>query len=47
MIARATIRGTSWMRANRFTARAAKKARERCVKAMQDRMDAEFATLTK
>lgn len=47
MIARATIRGTSWMRANRFTARAAKKARERCIKAMQERMDAEFAALTK
>lgn len=47
MIARTTIRGTSWMPANRFTARAARKARERCIKAMQDRMDAEFAALTK
>ena len=46
MIARTTIRGTSWMPANRFTDRAARKARERCVKAMQERMDREFAALT-
>lgn len=46
MIARTTIRGTSWMRANRFTNRAAQKARERCIKAMQERMDREFAALT-
>lgn len=47
MIARSLIRGTSWMRANRFTARAAKKARERCIRSMQERMDREFAALTK
>lgn len=47
MIARSLIRGTSWMRANRFTARAAKKARETCIKAMQERVDREFAALTK
>jgi hypothetical protein len=47
MIARATIRGTSWMMPNRFTDRAARKARERCIKAMQTRMDRELADLTK
>lgn len=47
MIARSLIRGTSWMRANRFTARAAKKAREACIKTMQERVDREFAALTK
>lgn len=47
MIARALIRGTSWMRANRFTARAAKKAREACIRAMQERVAREFAALTK
>lgn len=47
MIARTTIRGTSWMRANRFTNRAAQKARERCIKAMQERLDREFAAITK
>jgi hypothetical protein len=47
MIARSLIRGTSWMRANRFTARAAKKAREACIRAMQERVDREFAALTK
>ena len=47
MIARTTIRGTSWMPANRFTDRAARKARERCIRAMQERMDREFEALTK
>ena len=47
MIARSLIRGTSWMRANRFTARAAKKARERCIRAMQERVDREFAAMEK
>ena len=47
MIARSLIRGTSWMRPNRFTARAAKKAREACIRAMQERVDREFAALTK
>lgn len=42
MIARSLIRGTSWMRANRFTARAAKKASERCIGAMQTRFDIEL-----
>lgn len=46
MIARSLIRGTSWMRANRFTARAAKKDREACIRAMQERVDREFAALT-
>lgn len=47
MIARTTIRGTSWMRADRFTARAARKARERCIQAMQERIDRELDALTK
>ena len=47
MIARATIRGTSWMMPNRFTDRAARKARAHCIEAMQKRMDREFAALTK
>lgn len=47
MIARSLIRGTSWMRANRFTARAAKKAREACIQAMQERIDRELDALTK
>lgn len=47
MIARSLIRGTSWQRANRFTNRAARKARERCVEAMSERFDAELKKLTK
>ena len=47
MIARSLIRGTSWQRANRFTNRAARKARERCVEAMSKRFDAELKKLTK
>lgn len=46
MIARSLIRGTSWMRANRFTNRAAKKARERCIGAMQTRFDIELQKIT-
>ena len=46
MIARSLIRGTSWLRANRFTARAAKKARERAVEAMQERLDQDIKKLT-
>ena len=47
MIARSLIRGTSWMRANRFTARAAKKAREKCIGVMQTRFDVELQKYTK
>ena len=46
MIARSLIRGTSWMQANRFTARAAKKARARAVEAMQERLDQDIKKLT-
>lgn len=46
MIARSLIRGTSWMRANRFTNRAAKKAREKCIGAMQTRFDVELTKIT-
>ena len=47
MIARSLIRGTSWMKANRFTARAAKKARERSIEAMQQRLDKDMKNYTK
>lgn len=47
MIARSLIRGTSWMRPNRFTARAAKDARRNCVEAMASRFDSEVAQYTK
>lgn len=47
MIARSLIRGTSWQRANRFTNRAARKAREKCVEAMSERFDRELQKLTK
>ena len=47
MIARTTIRGTSWLHANRFTARAAKKVRAQCVEAMAARFDKEVAKYTK
>ena len=46
MIARSLIRGTSWMRANRFTARAAKKARIQSIEAMQQRLDKDIKKLT-
>lgn len=46
MIARSLIRGTSWQRANRFTNRAAKRARQKCVEAMKDRFDAELQKIT-
>lgn len=42
MIARAWIRGTSWITPNRFTSRAVRKARERCVEAMRRRFDREL-----
>lgn len=45
MIALSLIRGTSWMRANRFVQRATKKARQGCVEAMKKRLDAEFQKL--
>ena len=47
MIARSTIRGTSWMRANRFTARATKNARKQCIEAMASRFDSEVEKYTK
>lgn len=46
MIARAQIRGTSWIRPNRFTTRAARKAREKCIQAMQRRFDRELQEIT-
>ena len=46
MIARSLIRGTSWMRANRFTNRAAKKARQKCIGVMQTRFDVELQKIT-
>ena len=46
MIARSLIRGTSWLRANRFTARAAKKARQASIEAMQQRLDKNIKKLT-
>lgn len=42
LIARAQIRGTSWIHPNKFTNRAAKKAREACIKAMQARLEREL-----
>lgn len=47
LIARAQIRGTSWIRPNRFTARAARKANAACVEAMRKRLDAEIAKTMK
>lgn len=47
MIARSTIRGTSWMRPNRFTNRAAKNVRRKCVEVMAARFDSECAKFTK
>lgn len=46
MIARSLIRGTSWLQPNRFTARAAKKARQAAVEAMQRRLDDDIKKLT-
>lgn len=46
MIARSLIRGTSWLQPNRFTARAAKKARQAAVEAMQRRLDEDIKKLT-
>lgn len=46
MIARSLIRGTSWQRANRFTQRAAKSARQKCVEAMRKRFDTEIQKYT-
>lgn len=47
LIARAQIRGTSWIYPNRFTARAAKKAREKCIEAMRKRVEQELENATK
>lgn len=47
MIARSLIRGTSWQRANRFTNRAARKARQKCVEAMSKRFDEMLQQYTK
>lgn len=47
MIARSVIRGTSWMRPNRFTNRAAKNVRRKCVEVMAARFDSECAKYTK
>ena len=42
MIARSVQRGTSWMRADRFTTRAAKKARQKAIGVMQTQFDVEL-----
>ena len=47
MIARSVIRGTSWMRPNRFTNRAAKNVRRKCIEVMATRFDSECAKYTK
>lgn len=47
LVARAQIRGTSWIHPNRFTARAAKKARKACMEAMRNRFDQEIEAQTK
>jgi hypothetical protein len=47
MIARSVQRGTSWMRADRFATRAAKKARQKCLGVMETHFDVELQKLTK
>lgn len=47
MIARSLIRGTSWQTANRFTQRAAKRVRQKCVDAMKNRFDKELQKYSK
>ena len=47
LVARAQLRGTSWIHPNRFTSRAVRKARERCVEAMKRRFDAETEKIFK
>ena len=42
LIARSLIRGTSWRMPNRFTNRAAKNARQKCVGVMRTRFDIEL-----
>ena len=46
MIARTTIRGTSWMRANRFTNRAVKKCRQTAISAIEKQLDEELQKYT-
>ena len=43
MIARALIRGTSWMMPNKFTDRAARKARAAAIAAMEERINKRLA----
>ncbi len=47
MIARSVQRGTSWLHANRFATRAARRARQRCIAAMQARFDKGLQEYTK
>jgi hypothetical protein len=47
MLARALIRGTSWLMPNRFTARAARKARQKATEAIRERFDNELEALTR
>ena len=42
MIARTTVRGTSWMRADRFTNRAVKKCRQKAINIMETQFDVEL-----
>lgn len=46
VIARALIRGTSWMTPDRFTDRAARKARQASIEAIRQKMDAEIRRVT-
>lgn len=47
MIARAQIRGTSWIVPNKFTSRAVKKARDPAIAAIRARLDRELEARTK
>lgn len=47
VIARALIRGTSWLTPDRFTDRAARKARKAAIEAIRKRFDAEILRRTK
>lgn len=42
LVARSIIRGTSWVRPDRFVDRAAKKSRQEAIAAIQERLDAEL-----
>lgn len=46
VIARSLIRGTSWLTPDRFTDRAAKKARQTAIEAIRQKFDAEMSRVT-